>query len=88
MRDPWPAAFSPDVDPAEYVFRIGNLTLLTARVNRDVADKSFAEKKQIALDSSELPINEFFRDLTNWSEREIEQRQDSLAKTALECWRL
>jgi hypothetical protein len=88
IPEPWRSAFSRDVDPAEYVFRIGNLTLLTARVNREAADKSFDEKKRIAFDSSQLPINESFRALTKWSEREIEQRQDSLAKAALEVWKL
>lgn len=88
IRDPWPSAFSRDADPADYVFRIGNLTLLTAKVNREAADKSFADKKRIALDTSQLPINESFRSLTNWGEREVEQRQDSLAKTALEVWKL
>lgn len=84
----WRSAFSPGVDPEEYVYRIGNLTLLNAKINRDAADKSFTDKKRLALDGSQLKINEFLKNLSSWAEREIEQRQDSLAKTALAVWKL
>jgi hypothetical protein len=51
-------------------------------------DKSFADKKSLALDASNLKINEFFKGVSTWGDGEIEQRQDSLAKTALEVWKL
>jgi len=88
LREPWPSAFSTGTDPADYVSRIGNLTLLTAKVNREAADKSFAEKKRIALDPSQLPVNAPFRGLVTWGDKEIEERQDKMAKTALEVWKL
>lgn len=84
----WRSGFSSDADPENYVYRIGNLTLLNARINRDGADKSFADKKSLALDVSQLKINEFFKGISSWTDREIEQRQDALAKTALEVWKL
>lgn len=84
----WVSGFSSGADPKEYVYRIGNLTLLNAKVNRKAADKSFADKKLLALDVSPLKINEFFKPLSSWGDREIEQRQDGLAKTALEVWKL
>jgi uncharacterized protein with ParB-like and HNH nuclease domain len=84
----WRSAFSSGVNPTDYIYRIGNLTLLRTKINRDAADKSFAEKRKIALDGSNLKINEFFRGVSKWGDREIEQRQDSLAKTALEVWKL
>lgn len=84
----WRSDFSPDADPKDYVYRIGNLTLLNAKVNRAAADKSFAEKKRLALDQSQLKINDFFKSVSSWGDREIEQRQDALAKTALEVWKL
>jgi uncharacterized protein with ParB-like and HNH nuclease domain len=84
----WRAAFSSGVNPDDYVHRIGNLTLLNAKQNRLVADKSFSDKKSIALDGSTLKINEFFRAVSTWGDREIDQRQEALAKTALEIWRL
>lgn len=83
----WRAGFSQKVKPADYVYRIGNLTLLRAKINRDAADKSFDDKKS-ALSESQLKINELFRSLSKWSDQEIEQRQDGLAKAALEVWKL
>jgi hypothetical protein len=84
----WVTAFSGGVKADDYVYRIGNFTLLLSKVNRDAADKSFADKKAIALDSSTLKINEYFRAVTKWDEQEIEKRQDTLAKAALEVWKL
>jgi len=84
----WRPAFASGVNPKDYVYRIGNLTLLGAKINRDAADKSFADKKTIALDNSSLKINEIFRTIPKWDERQIEQRQDGMAKVALEVWKL
>ena len=84
----WRSAFSASAEPVDYVYRVGNLTLLTTKVNRDAADKSFADKKSIALDGSRIEINEFFKNVSAWGDRQIEQRQDALAKAALEVWKL
>jgi hypothetical protein len=62
--------------------------LLLVKPNRDAADKSFADKKTIALNASGLKVNEYFRSLSKWGDREIDQRQDALAKAALEVWKL
>lgn len=84
----WHSTFSRGADPADYLYRIGNLTLLTAKINRDAADASFAEKQRLALSDSTLAINGFFRNVQKWGEQEIEQRQGELAKVALEVWKL
>jgi uncharacterized protein with ParB-like and HNH nuclease domain len=84
----WAAHFSSGVNPDDFVYRIGNLTLLIAKVNRDAADKSFADKKAVALDASTLKVNQYFHGVTKWDDQEIEKRQDALAKTALEVWKL
>jgi hypothetical protein len=84
----WHSDFSSGVDPEEYVYRVGNLTLLNAKINRGAADKSFADKKSLALGSSNLKINDFFKSISSWGDQQIEQRQDGLAKTALEVWKL
>jgi Protein of unknown function (DUF1524) len=84
----WHTTFSSGTDPADYVYRIGNLTLLNAKLNREIGGKLFAEKKRIALDSSPLKINDFFKSISNWGEQQIEQRQELLAKAALEVWKL
>jgi uncharacterized protein with ParB-like and HNH nuclease domain len=88
LHDPWPSYFTRDTDPANYITRLGNLTLLTAKINRDAADVSFPEKKRLALDNSNLPINNYFKSLVTWGSVEIEQRQDHLGKVAIEVWKL
>jgi len=84
----WHASFSKGVDIEDYVYRLGNLTLLTAKVNHDAANASFAEKQRLALNNSTLAINRHFRNLKQWGDKEIEHRQVELAKQALEVWKL
>ena len=75
-------------EPADYVDRVGNLTLLTQKINSDAADKSFPDKQQIAFKSSDLVLNSELMKPSKWGETEIESRQDHLAKIALEVWKL
>ncbi|KAF0106150.1 MAG: hypothetical protein FD146_2804 [Anaerolineaceae bacterium] len=83
----WKKGFSKDIDPADYIYRLGNLTLLTTKINSELANTSFADKKP-ALSESTLPINQYFKSLSTWDAVEIEKRQDYLAKLALEVWDL
>lgn len=82
----WRSYFSNGTNPADYVYRIGNLSLLTKKANTDVADSSFLDKRKEALDKSTLPLNQMFQELNKWGEREIEQRQATLAKIAVQIW--
>lgn len=84
----WTTGFSKDADPADYIYRIGNLTLLNVKVNHDASNKSFSEKQRITLNKSSLAINQHFRTLTKWGDQEIEDRQYGLAKIAIEVWKL
>jgi hypothetical protein len=84
----WNSYFSKGYDPADYVDRIGNLTLLTQKINSDAADKSLPDKQQIAFNLSDLLLNFELMKPSKWGETEIESRQDSLAKIALEVWKL
>ncbi|MCP5528710.1 MAG: HNH endonuclease, partial [Verrucomicrobiales bacterium] len=72
----------------DYVYRLGNLTLLTAKVNRDAADGSFMEKRRQALDKSALAINTNISRHSRWTDAEIHERQRDMAKLALEVWAL
>jgi uncharacterized protein with ParB-like and HNH nuclease domain len=88
LNPTWRGYFSKGVDPAEYVDRIGNLTLLTTKINSEVADKSFPEKQRLAFEDSSLAINLSFHGMQRWGEAEIDKRQEEMAKTALELWGL
>ena len=84
----WTSKFPNDVKPSDYIYRLGNLTLLTAKVNRECADASFAEKERIALNNSSLDINRYFKAVKRWTNKEIEKRQAELANIAAEIWKL
>lgn len=84
----WTNAFREGTDPSDYVYRLGNLTLLTAKVNRDAADGSFMEKRRQALDKSALAINTNISRHSRWTDAEIHERQRDMAKLALEVWAL
>lgn len=84
----WLPFMSTGVDAKDYIYRIGNLTLLTAKVNHDAANDSFADKQRLALNDSTLAINQAFRGLKKWGDKEIEGRQAELAKVALQVWKL
>lgn len=84
----WTASFPPDLDPHDYIDRIGNLTLLTAKLNRQVAATSFQSKGKQAYDDSRLAINDYVKAAKKWTHLEIEERQERLAKAAVEVWKI
>jgi hypothetical protein len=84
----WRASFSALATPEDYVQRIGNLTLLTAKINNNIANKSFHVKQRLAFKKSKLKINESPKRVTKWGDKEIELRQKQLAKAALQVWSL
>lgn len=84
----WKGVFSQSISVDDYVYRIGNLTLLTTKINDKVANKSFKKKQDIAFKDSKLALNKFLKTAKKWSEKEIEKRQADMAKTALEIWEL
>jgi len=83
----WRSSFSQGFNPDDYVYRIGNLTLLTQKANSNAGEASFADKKPV-LSSSTLPLNEVFKTINEWAQVEIDRRQVEMAKLALEIWRI
>ncbi len=72
-----------------YVNKIGNLTLLSKRINSKVQNVPI-EKKLPELEKSELPITrELVLSNSEWGEEQIIRRQEEFAETALtDIWRL
>ncbi len=84
----WRTVFPRDEDPSDYIYRLGNLTLLTIKINHDAADACFKDKQRITFDGSTLAINNYFKGQKRWTHEEINERQEQLAKMALEVWKL
>jgi hypothetical protein len=84
----WKAGFGSGINLEEYVHRIGNLTLLTTKVNDKVANQSFQKKKNLAFKPSKLALNDFLKRINKWSVQAIEKRQKKMAKIAVQVWNL
>ena len=83
----WEAYFSPNVDSINYIYRLGNLTLMDKKSNRLEGDGNF-QQKQNSLKNSDMQIDSYIESATKWGDREIEQRQEHLAKFAVQAWKL
>lgn len=76
-----------DQDHQEYLWKLGNLCLLDGALNSINSNKPFNEKKDAYKDSMIEP-NSKIADYSSWGITEIKQRQKSLAKDALDIWKI
>jgi hypothetical protein len=83
-----PQEFWPDIDPDSASAnwkRIGNMVILQAKVNSNIGNRPFAEKKE-AFAKSAFNLTADVAKYTQWGEAEIEDRQKGLAKLAIKTW--
>jgi hypothetical protein len=88
-RKHWPLADSTDEGESRrdrLIHTLGNLTLLTKKLNPAVSNGPWEQKHQKILDHSVLQLNEGLRGKTSWDERQIEDRGRDLFALALEIW--
>jgi hypothetical protein len=65
--------------------RIGNMVLLRASQNVDIGNASFSEKKTVFKNSAYKLTEEAGKE-SAWGVKEINERQQKLAKIALKTW--
>lgn len=65
---------------------IGNLTLLTQKLNSAVSNGPWTNKKVEILNHSLLPLNQQLSQVTLWDEAAIEHRSAALFERALKLW--
>ena len=68
-----------------FVNRLGNLTLLSARLNRKIQNGAFSEKLP-DLSKSELLMTQEIAESDSWGIEEISQRQNTMADMAPTLW--
>jgi hypothetical protein len=73
-------------DRQRFTYRLGNLTLLEPRQNREAANKTFAEKMTV-LSTSQYMLTRAIQ-FPDWSPETISQRQKEMAKWATAVWRI
>ncbi|HCZ40130.1 MAG TPA: DUF262 domain-containing protein, partial [Brochothrix thermosphacta] len=70
-----------------YLWRLGNLTLLGEEYNRKITNKLFVDKKIQYLES-QIKITNDLALYKTWDSKSIEERQENLAKEAITIWEL
>ena len=78
-------------EPEMFVDRLGNMTLLLGKVNQKNRNEFFTEKSKCLFNNAnqtDLRINESFKNLKSWTDKDIEIRQKWLAKQAVGVWKI
>lgn len=78
----WPAD-----DVKAFQKRLGNLALMSSKINSTIGNESFEEKKQIYKDSSFYWTNKISESQT-WLKESINNRQLEMARTAVKVWKI
>ncbi len=82
----WPAF--PDEQAAEFVYRLGNLTIIEAKTNRDLGNAGFDAKK-LVYEQSPLEITrKVAAENACWNAERIAERQRWMARQATSLWRV
>jgi uncharacterized protein with ParB-like and HNH nuclease domain len=75
------------MDKDDYVYRLGNMTLLLEKQNREAQSQFFTKKRdKIYRNQTKLKINEELKDVKSWTSKDIEERQKRFAKFAIRIW--
>lgn len=82
----WAAKFQ-GVDIENYIYRIGNFTLLEAAKNREADRKTFGEKKTIYV-TSNYRLSAQTINSEDWTPKYLIDRQRDLASRALTVWKV
>ena len=68
--------------------RIGNLTLLETKKNRNLSNAAYSKKRKIYKDSEFKMTQKVAERYDVWDEESIESRQKQMAKTATSVWKI
>ena len=82
----WIDYFGKD-DYNEHIDRLGNMTLASKELNRDLDRKSFDEKKKL-LSGNNLKITEKIQDYEIWNSDAVNDRQNWMATYAVQKWKI
>ncbi|MFJ7557860.1 DUF262 domain-containing protein [Bacillus thuringiensis] len=80
----WRDTFSEDIIE-DYIYNIGNFTLLLGKKNISLGNKEYSEKR-VALQKSDIKQNKLIAENENWTRKEIENRVQKLADTYVKIW--
>jgi hypothetical protein len=72
----------------DFIYKLGNLTLLKASTNRDIGTKPYVEKRK-SYESSEYLLTKDIAELASeeWNTALLTKRQKNMAEIAKRIWR-
>ncbi len=73
---------------SNYIFRIGNMTLMDAKPNRDIGNSPFSEKRVTYKESRFRQTAAIEEHYEEWKESIIDTRQKQFAQQAAQIWRI
>lgn len=82
----WEAFSDEEVDAM--VYRLGNMALLSKRVNKNLVNSGFDVKKPVLAESQFELTRKIAEDNADWTPERIAARQKALAKLATSVWRI
>jgi len=71
----------------QHIKSLGNLTLVTGKLNRKMQNAGWVTKREILKGHSRLSITQKYLDSPDWNELLIQQRAKALSELAIECWK-
>ena len=84
--DNWVSQFA-NTDAQEYIFRLGNLTLLESAKNRE-SDRKLFDEKQTIYQTSNYRLSKEQTNYSIWNVASISNRQSDMANKALTIWKI
>jgi len=77
------------MDKNEHIHKIGNMTLLLQKPNKDAQSHYFLKKRdEIYIKETKLKINDDLKEISSWNINDIIHRQKKLAEIAADVWKL
>jgi uncharacterized protein with ParB-like and HNH nuclease domain len=85
-NDEWLDSFT-NVDCHDYIYRLGNLTILESSKNKEADRKVFAEKQEIYA-TSNYKLSKELVNFNDWSVASISDNQRNMANRAATVWKI
>jgi hypothetical protein len=82
----WIKAFRAADEEETYCSRLGNLTLIDAKLNKQASNKSYKQKREEYYTKSDFQITKDIPISTSWSVESVKDRQSKLYELARQIW--
>lgn len=82
----WVRTFKASGEEESYCSRLGNLTLLGAKLNKQASNNPYKDKRKDCYAKSQFKLTKELPDLATWTTKQVEERQSELFDLAIKVW--